>query len=279
MSRSPLEINVERTRHDMVDARRIHNLGQVIQDIETAKKSDPQHFVDYLSHVNALLRERKLLPDCIIVGTENHRLAVMNRSTHKREDITGEMSRIIVDKTQHGRNTHEITYDEYTNVPNVADKVGKPNLAESKGFVTSVADQILADEKDPYNCHFYTGTFLLGHEPHGPLGFPAPKDLLWFQEESCKKFGYHTSIVITPAQFLSESSKLKDGDIVVVVDPKKQHARREVHSAIVIRSEDEGGLIIRQKFDQTYPVVDLTAEQFRKAYFYDSQEQVEIWNK
>jgi hypothetical protein len=270
MAKGLLDSNFEKTSLHMGDAIKSHNLTHVIQDIESARRTDPQHFQQYIDKVNASLVEQKLLPNCTIVGTEDQALTVFNRQSHKFEDMEAKMDRTVA------RNA---SYSELVKVPSVAELVGKPNLAESRGLVTSRADSVLAKETDAFNCHFYTSTHLLGHEPRALGIFSPPKALMMFEKKLFADHGYRNAYSFNSERFLQESSKLKEGDIILIVDPGKKEPFQETHSGVVLRSDANGGIIIRQKFDPKLPVVDLTANQFKQAYLNDSEEQVQVWTK
>jgi len=159
-------------------------------------------------------------------------------------------------------------------VTNVQEPVNAPVLKDSQGQVTSAADHLLAAEAS-YNCHFYTATVVLGHEPKGL--FPIPKDIFNVSHNFPNAHGYRQSDFCDSNTFSAHKTNLQPGDVILVQDSNDTGATSVTHSAVVIKGGAEP--IIRQKFDPSQPVVDLNAKQFSRAYLEQSPMEIYVWRK
>ncbi len=176
-------------------------------------------------------------------------------------------------------------------LPNDKD-IHKVNLSMSDKGQTKDVDQWFANHKIPFNqnnCHYYVDKFLnLNYKPgfvtqglntlsqafkHENIGSPFPTD------NTLQKYDYH----IYQHAFLLKDIKLQPGDIVCVIDPSKPDGQKEVHSAIVIGHDSHNNAILRQKLNESDPVVDMTAQHFDELELgnneYGINKQVKIYRK
>jgi hypothetical protein len=155
-----------------------------------------------------------------------------------------------------------IIYKNFVHVPNIAEEVGCPDLAKSEKLPCSAADRLLSGQAlNSYNCHFYTITCALGHEPKATAG----PDQKLFTKSDLNNAGFREARSFKPSEFEQNAKNLKAGDIFVVVDSATM--LKEIHSAMVIDNKQPGSsVMIRQKFDPSHPVVDLNSTQFKRAF-------------
>lgn len=183
-------------------------------------------------------------------------------------------------------------YEGQISLPNLLEQAPLVDKERSHGFVTSKADNLLAQLPDnQYNCHFYTATVIFGHipqlrsNPHESglkvavgINEPFLKTLndQWVRchisyslsKNTLKECGYKP---IHP-------ECAQAGDIALVVDGQDSNAFAYRHSAVVLGRHADGTVIYRQKFDENRPVVDLTDNQFARVYT-SHGEKLEIWRK
>jgi hypothetical protein len=169
----------------------------------------------------------------------------------------------------------EITH-KLVKVANIIEMVSAPILDKSEGLVTSKADRLLAGDKDKYNCHFYTDTFVKGQEP----------GILFFMKDKCIVDGaflgahkFRCAATCSGKTFADQASTLREGDVILVRDLNAAKNLNIIHSAVVIRGGENGQPLIRQKFDADNPVVDLHTKQFSHAYLESSAVEISIWRK
>lgn len=121
-------------------------------------------------------------------------------------------------------------------------------------------------ELDPtkYNCHYYI-RFLLRRMRGEPV-LPIPRqDQL---TESCLR-----ALQLSPVQ-----GPLAPGDILLAARPDGASGWRFTHSALVLAVDAAGvPTRIRQKFNDQYPVVDVTGEEFRMLYASRYPWHVQAW--
>ncbi len=141
-----------------------------------------------------------------------------------------------------------------------------PILFLSENLPTSATDKKIAYmPNNQYNCHEYVSFYINPkYQPsfarnilsfvNMPVGAQFPSN------ETLKKNGY--SIVQTGSSLTDLS--LKPGDIICCVDNSQKNGFKEIHSGIVIGCDKNHNLIIRQKLNETDPVVDMNAAYFDK---------------
>jgi hypothetical protein len=121
-------------------------------------------------------------------------------------------------------------------------------------------------EASRYNCHFYTKAYLRwrGGERDGAWIVRHPhNDQL--TEEFLVARGYR-----------KVSDRPRTGDVALAL--RRDFGRHAItHSAIVLRGGGDAELVIRQKFNPTCPVVDLSLEEFRMLYAGMHPWRVEFW--
>jgi hypothetical protein len=168
-----------------------------------------------------------------------------------------------------------IIYKNFVHVPNIAEEVGCPDLAKSEKLPCSAADRLLSGQAlNSYNCHFYTITCALGHEPKATAG----PDQKLFTKSDLNNAGFREARSFKPSEFEQNAKNLKAGDIIVVVDSATM--LKEIHSAMVIDNKQPGSsVMIRQKFDASHPVVDLNATQFKRAFIDNKVTEIQIWSR
>jgi hypothetical protein len=89
-------------------------------------------------------------------------------------------------------------------------------------------------------------------------------------KESMLKNGFH--------KLGSNFKEALAGDALIVIDRPNLASETITHVAVVIGVNEQGKLVIRGPFAKGYPVVDLTEDQFRRAYM-NHGEQLEVWGK
>ena len=168
--------------------------------------------------------------------------------------------------------------------PNDKD-IHRVNLSMSDNLPTKDVDQLLAKIPfNQYNCHYYVDKFLnLNYEPgfvtqglnalsqavyHENIGSPFSTDNTLL----------HYDYKIYQHAFALKNIKLQPGDIVCVIDPSKPRGQQEVHSAIVIGYDSHNNAILRQKLNESDPVVDMAAQHFDDKEL-GSNKQVKIYRK
>ncbi len=96
-----------------------------------------------------------------------------------------------------------------------------------------------------------------------------------FPQEKLKAIGF---VEIESGTSLASLKKtLQPGDIVCCLDELDKIGFHETHTGIVIGTNDNHNIIIRQKLNEISPVVDMTAEHFDKIELSNSNMLVKVY--
>lgn len=127
------------------------------------------------------------------------------------------------------------------------------------------ADRLLKDEQRPYNCHYYSKTFILGARPT-----PVPTVNAFLEPQELQRLGY---ALVSEAPNVNQLSGARAGDILLVRGPsyydifQRPGPEFSVHSAIVTATDQAGRIqLTRQKPDDTRCVTDMTPDQVFREY-------------